>query len=73
VAYNTECNTRGDTYKIRWIAPTIDPRRRTDRPADQILRMYFIHRVDVDPKPAILKTLKAITKDSFFNLSFLLN
>jgi len=63
LAYNTECNTRGDTYKIRWWAPTIDPRHRTDRPADQIFEeMYFIHRVDVDPKPAYLKNSKGYHK-----------
>jgi len=71
VAYNTECNTRGDTYKIRWWAPTIDPRRRTDRPADQLFEeMYFIHRVDVDPKPAILKNPKGYHKGQF--LQFIL-
>ena len=68
LAYNMECNTRGDTYKIRWWAPSIDPRRRTDRPADQIFEeMYFIHRVDVDPKPAILKNRKGYHKGQFLH------
>lgn len=59
MAYNMECNTRGDTFLQRWWSPSIDPRHRTDRPADQIFEeMYFIHRVDVDPKPAILKNPK---------------
>ncbi|MCP4713990.1 MAG: DUF1329 domain-containing protein, partial [Deltaproteobacteria bacterium] len=68
LAYNMECNTRGDTYKIRWWAPSIDPRHRTDRPADQIFEeMYFIHRTDVDPKPAFLKNPKGYHKGQFLH------
>jgi len=53
VAYNFECNTRGDTYHSRWYNPVINPRTKTDRLADQeFTEMFFIHRVDVDPRPA---------------------
>jgi hypothetical protein len=53
VAYNFECNTRGDTYHSRWASPVINPRTKSDRPADQeFTEMFFIHRVDVEPKPA---------------------
>lgn len=53
VAYNFECNTRGDTYESRWASPVINPRTKSDRPADQLFtEMFFIHRVDVDPRPA---------------------
>ncbi len=56
VAYNFECNTRGDTYKSRWASPVINPRTKSDRPADQVFtEMFFIHRVDVEPKPAYSK------------------
>ena len=53
VAYNFESNTRGDTYHSRWTNPVINPRTHADRLADQeFTEMFFIHRVDVDPKPA---------------------
>ena len=53
VAYNFECNTRGDTYHSRWWSPIINPRTHSDRPADQeFTEMFFSHRVDVEPKPA---------------------
>jgi hypothetical protein len=71
MAYNMEMQTRGDTFKQRWWSPSIDPRHRTDRPADQIFEeMYFIHRTDVDPKPAILKNPKGYHRAQF--LSFVL-
>jgi hypothetical protein len=54
IAYNTECQNRGDTYHMRWFAPVVDPRARTDRVSDQEFdEMYFIHRTEVDPKPAV--------------------
>lgn len=57
VAYNFECNTRGDTYHSRWLSPVINPRTKSDRPADQeFTEMFFIHRVDVEPKPAYADT-----------------
>jgi len=53
VAYNYECNTRGDTYHSRWVSPVINPRTHADRLAEQeFTEMFFFHRVDVDPKPA---------------------
>jgi len=53
VAYNFECNTRGDTYHSRWTSPVINPRTKSDRLADQeFTEMFFFHRVDVDPRPA---------------------
>ena len=71
MAYNMEMNTRGDTFKQRWWSPSIDPRHRTDRPADQLFEeMYFIHRTEVDPKPAILKNKKGYARGQF--LSFVL-
>ncbi len=54
IAYNFECNSRGDTYHSRWHNPVITPRTRADRLADQeFTEMFFIHRVDVEPKPAL--------------------
>jgi hypothetical protein len=71
MAYNMECNNRGDTFESRWWSPSIDPRHRTDRPADQIFEeMYFIHRTELEPKPAILKNPKDYFKGQF--LSFVL-
>ena len=66
VAYNTDYQTRGDTYKMHWLAPVVDPRTRTDRFAEQLFtEMYFVHRVDVEPKPAIAKNPKGYHKAQF--------
>jgi hypothetical protein len=70
LAYNMDFQTRGDTYKMIWRGPVIDPKARTDRMSDQeFTEMYFIHRVEVDPKPAILKNPKGYHKGQFLHVN----
>jgi hypothetical protein len=68
LAHNVDFQTRGDTYHFRWWAPVVDPRARTDRVADQEFEeMFFAHRVDVDPRPAIPNNPKGYVKGSFLH------
>jgi hypothetical protein len=70
IAYNMDFQTRGDTYSSIWRGPVIDPKARTDRMSDQeFTEMYFIHRVEVDPKPAILKNPKGYHKGQFLHVN----
>ena len=66
LAYNTECQTRGDTNDTRWTGAVIDPKSRTDRLADQeFTEMFFIHRVDVDQNRSFPKIPRAMPRGSF--------
>ncbi len=70
MAYNTEFQTRGDTWASNWRGAVIDPKSMTDRWSDQdTFDMYFIHRVDADPKPAILKNKKGYHKGQFMHIN----
>lgn len=69
VAYNVDMQTRGDTYKMLWWSPNINPRTKSDRVAKQeFTEMYFVHRVDVDPRPAIAKNPKGYMKGQFMHM-----
>ncbi|GAG47886.1 unnamed protein product, partial [marine sediment metagenome] len=69
LAYNYECQNRGDTYHMRWRSPSTDPRARSDRLADQEFKeMFFIHRTEVDPKPSFDKNPKGIHKAQFMHM-----
>jgi hypothetical protein len=53
MAWNFELNNHGDTCQYRKWSPNINPARRNERLADQeYTEMYFIHRTEIDPKPA---------------------
>lgn len=70
IAYNMDSQTRGDTYSMNWRGPVIDPKGRTDRMSDQdFTEMFFIHRVDVDPRPAIIKNPKGYHKGQFLHVN----
>jgi len=70
IAYNMECQTRGDTYDMRWRGGVVDPRKKSERISDQVFKeMFFIHRVDVDPRPAVLKNPKGYHKGQFLHFN----
>jgi len=70
LAYNFECNTRGDTYHSRWAPlPNTNPRTRTDRIADEeFWEMFFIHRCDLDPKPNYTDNPKGIHRGQLMHM-----
>jgi hypothetical protein len=69
IAYNFECNTRGDSSKHRYYAPNANPRTKTDRIADQKFQyLYYIHRVDMDPRPAFPDNPKSYHRGEFMHM-----
>ena len=69
VAYNLECNTRGDTSNHMYDAPNVNPRTKTDRISKQELwYLYYIHRVAVDPRPAIPDNRKGYHRGEFLHM-----
>ena len=55
---------------MNWYGPVIDPKARTDRTADQeVIDLYFIHRTDVEPKPALPKNPKGYAKGQFLHVN----
>lgn len=70
MAYNVDCQTKGDGYEMNWYGPVIDPKARTDRIADQeVIDLYFIHRTDVEPKPVLPKNPKGYAKGQFLHVN----
>jgi hypothetical protein len=69
IAYNNECQSRGDTLSYNFKGVVVDPKGKTDRWADQdFTMMYFIHRVDVEPKPVIPKNPKGYHRGQFVHV-----
>jgi hypothetical protein len=53
MAYDFEFNNSGDTAHYTKTTANINPRMRTERPAEQDQwEFYFIHRTELDPRPA---------------------
>jgi hypothetical protein len=69
VAYNVECQTRGDAYKYEYYCPVINPRTKSDRLSkQQFTEMFWIHRVDTVEKPRIKKNPKGYHKSQFMHM-----
>jgi len=71
VMWNFDCNSHGDTNKYRRFSPNINPVSREDRLADQEQKeFYFIHRTELDPKPALPpeKNKKGIHRGIFLHM-----
>lgn len=69
VAWNYDFNSLGDAHNYFRTGPNIDPGVATERTAKQdAYWLYWIHRVDVDPKPKIVKNPKKISKGLFMHL-----
>ncbi|MEI6125906.1 MAG: DUF1329 domain-containing protein [Pseudomonadota bacterium] len=69
IAYNYEFNNHGDTYKYRRFSPNINPKSRTERPADQeYTEFYFIHRTEIEPMPAVPDNPKGAHRGYFMNM-----
>jgi hypothetical protein len=69
VAYNYEFNTHGDTSHYRRFAPNINPKSRTERISEQEnSEFYFIHRTELDPRPALPDNPRGIHRGYFLNM-----
>ncbi len=67
--YNFDFNTRGDTNIKYRIGPVVEKRSRRERCSEQeMIEMYWVHRVDVDPRPTVANNSKAILKSTFLHL-----
>ncbi|MCP4716721.1 MAG: DUF1329 domain-containing protein [Deltaproteobacteria bacterium] len=69
VAYNVDCNSKGDDDHNRQKSPNINPRTKTDRLSDQeYWNLSYIHRNDVEPRPALLKNKDGIQNAQFMHM-----
>ena len=67
--YNFDFNTRGDANQHYRIGPVVEKKSRRERCSEQIMiEMYWVHRVDVDPLPAIAGNSKGVLKSTFLHL-----
>ncbi len=68
MAWNFEFNNHGDTCKYRKWSPNINPKSRTERLADQeYTEFYFIHRTELEPKPAFPGNKKGFHRGYFMH------
>ena len=55
IAWNYDYNTHGDAYHWLRTGPAVEVKQRTERVSSQdMTELYFVSRVDVDPKPNLL-------------------
>ena len=55
LAWNYDYNTHGDAYHWLRTGPALEVKQRTERVSSQdMTELYFVSRVDVDPKPNLL-------------------
>jgi hypothetical protein len=67
--YNFDFNTRGDASYYMQHGPVVETRARRERKADQPWwELFYIHRTDVDPKPALPKNPKGILKGMYLEM-----
>ena len=70
LAWNFDYNTHGDAYHWLRTGPNVDVRSRTERISRQdMYELYYVSRVDVDPKPNLLASNpKGIRRGYFIHL-----
>ncbi len=68
-AYNFDFNTRGDINYHYRIGPVVEKKSRRERCSEQdMYEMWWVHRVDVDPRPAVPDNSKNYMKTTFLHL-----
>jgi len=56
IAWNYDFNTHGDAYHWLRTGPSLTVQNHTERVSSQdMYELYYVSRVDVDPKPNLLK------------------
>ena len=70
MAWNYDANTHGDAYHWLRTGPNVDVRSHTERVSRQdMYELYYVSRVDVDPKPNLLASNpKGIRRGYFIHL-----
>lgn len=69
MAWNFDCNTHGDTSHYYRNSPNVNPRTRADRYGEQEQWEYFfVHRTELDPKPAITDNPKGAHRGTFIHM-----
>ena len=70
IAWNFDHNTHGDAYHWIRFGPNIEVRSRTERSSKQdMTELYYVSRVDVDPKPNLLTdNSKGIRRGYFLHM-----
>lgn len=69
VAWNYDFNTRGDSSQYRRYTPTVEVKLHAERPQDaDCWELFFAHRVDRDPRPALSANPKGIHWAGFYHM-----
>ncbi len=69
VAWNFDFSNHGDSNHYMRSAPNVNPKNRTDRLAEQEqYEFWFIHRTELDPKPALPDNPKGIHRGTFLHM-----
>ena len=67
--YNFDYNSRSDARSYMRIGPVVETKARRERRSDQIQKeLFFVHRVDVDPRPALPDNPKGLVKATYLHL-----
>ena len=69
IAWNFDFNTHGDSCFYNRAGYNIVPASRTERVGDQdAWELFWIHRVDVDPRPVFPENSKGIARSTFYHM-----
>ena len=69
IAWNFEFNTHGDACFYRRTGHNIIPANRAEKVGDQdAWELFWIHRVDIDPRPAFPHNPKGIMRSTFYHM-----
>jgi len=69
IAYNFDFNSHGDTNNYYRNSPNINPRTKADRYGEQEQwEYYFVHRTELDPKPAVPDNPKGYHRGIFLHM-----
>ncbi len=69
IAWNFDFNTHGDGCFYNRTGYNIIPAKKTERIGEQdAWELFWIHRVDVDPRPVIRNNPKGVAKSTFYHM-----
>lgn len=69
IAWNYEFNTHGDACAYLRSGYNITPGSRAERVGDQdAWELFWVHRVDQDPRPALPENPKGISRSTFYHM-----